>query len=235
MQHMNRRERRRIAYGAAAGAVLLSTASVAYACTIFMGQMTVTGNGKGPDGKKSSVTVVGNTEGMQYCNSPSQPLSGRAVSDGTGYTYLDSTRPGGQPALLDLSLAPYVDPRDPGPYADPDHPDLLDIDGCTGQLPDRVYNVNFFNGAGFITTRTTAPGLRAWNRDCMYYDGQYPDTVGNGVKHLGTLTVANGVASGEFAVPGALTANTGTDESALCVSDIDQEGLYGLQAPVVVL
>lgn len=221
MQHMNRRERRRIAFGAAAGAVLLSTASVAYACTIFMGQMTVTGNAKGPDGKIHSVTVVGDPNGgMTYCG---DPTGTGTLPAGTGHTYVNSVTP--PDSNVEVSVAPTTG-------------------DCASQLPDAVYNVNFTDDPGAYTNVTD--DTRQWQVDCMYYDGQtnpiIPRGVIKSVRHLGTMTVVGGIGYGDYNLGENLRANTAVDEAALCVSNQNTRtdgrsnaGLYGNQAPVTVI
>jgi hypothetical protein len=73
--------RKALLAGAGVVATVLVIASTAYACTVFKGRLTLTGNGNQPTG--SSVTL-GKNAGMQHCaNSPSgytsAPLSGGTV------------------------------------------------------------------------------------------------------------------------------------------------------------
>jgi hypothetical protein len=112
-------------------------------------------------------------------------------------------------------------------------------DGCCNRLPDkdssgavRNYQINFFNGEGFDTHTH-------WYNDCMTGDagvtkanvrlnaqGQIAQLQVNGV-------YTNVVQPVQVSLGNGLTRNTGTQESAVCISD--STSLYGNQAPITIL
>lgn len=212
--------RKRLLMGAVPVAAVLAAASVGYACTIFKGSMTVTGNGNDPlTGAPSSVTVTGNNSGMSYCNSASP--EGSAPALGAGYTF--APRNGG---TIDVSVAPSTD-------------------SCASQLPDGVYDVNFVNGPAHSDTN----GIRPWLLDCMFGNNPPNVNLGTmtvtGGSGSGTYSLPNNLLPNHWVHGDASASVNDTsvdqtvrvgDESAVCVSNQPpQRGLYGLQAPITIL
>lgn len=75
--------RKKLMFGVGVGAAVLSMSSAAFACTIFRGTMTVSGNGttsRSPSGTSPS-TAIGNNTGMGYCS-----LTPGATAKATGGT-----------------------------------------------------------------------------------------------------------------------------------------------------
>lgn len=230
MRNPNKKAIFMVPFGAVAG--LLAIASVAYACTSWIGQFQVTGNNTPSD------TVTSDGKGTRTSFTMSQCVTGpvtKSTKNSGSITIWTGTSP--QDANCNNS-SNAADRRLPE-CGSGGSGDLT----CTG-TNKRVYNVNFYNSK--YPTRPGYTDHTTWNEDCM------SGLTSQGVVELGEVTVdsngnidsatvgANGGSgydstnrTANFNLPGSLTADRSPKESAVCVSD--NAAYYGNQAPLTVV
>ena len=209
--------RRVLGVGFGAMVAVVAMASVAFACIVHHGQLVVTSGSTTSTAIGDAVTTHG------WCS-----LAGGAEANSGG--------------TISVAMSPYTNTgaSDPCPTnqapdsADPLLPVGVDLAHknvytVRGAGP---YYVRFFNGDGFTKTTGATPTW-SWNKPC-YFSTQ------NGTQ-IGSMTIVNGSGSWSGALPGSLTSNGPTDDSAICVTS-DRPASpgfvatgYGNMAPIDIL
>ncbi|HVE47436.1 MAG TPA: hypothetical protein VNA57_11920 [Acidimicrobiales bacterium] len=243
--------KKKLLCAAGIGGSVVAMSSVAFACTTYVGKMTVKGNRTQVNGP--SVTVHGaNIAGrMDYCNLGGEP-TGKAAIDQVG-------------GSLTITLAPSPMCGATGGPLDPAYDDFNPLAGSgtggSNTLPAADYTVSYRSTGFEYTNVADNPLSRQYITDCMWVGAQpggddrdpraYVPNDENPVKTIRatgdyTITV-NGSGNGSETFTGLNTMGQNlwdpsspftTDESAICVSKVVARPApltgstqYGLQAP----
>ncbi|HSH62343.1 MAG TPA: hypothetical protein VK988_22365 [Acidimicrobiales bacterium] len=209
-----------MAVGSSVVAVLLAMASTAYACTIFQGSITITGNGTAPAGfptaGNGSSVAWGSGKNMTYC----------VGGNPTGYAYAQDGSAGtATVAVAEHACAGTADTDD--------------------QLPAGTYDVNFLNQGAF-----TNYSNRNWVQDCMSDSisgggSTNPAVQAAATYKVGSMTV-DSTGSGTSTVnlnallPNTTTSPSGlvpTEEAGICVSSPARSRPIplGMQGPITII
>lgn len=220
-----------VPFGVVAG--LLVVASVAYACTAWIGQFKVTGNGTHVPTASDTVTVDGKGTRTSF-----------VMDQCVDSSVAKSTHTSGS-----ITIWTGESPQVSGCNNDPDAADRRLPECGSGGSPatctgsnKRTYEVRYYNSQ--YGTLGNGPGYDdhdTYNVDCM-------STLLNGSVQLGSMTVdSNGnidsatggtynstAKTANFSLPsGSQTHDQSPAESAVCVSDA--AAYYGNQAPLTIV
>lgn len=240
-QGMRPNHRRKVLFVTGIAAVLLGTSSAAFACTTWVGKMTVTGN-RSPFNGPSVTVQGGNVAGlMTYCAFGGEPAGKASIDHPSGST---------ESIKIDLAPATYCN----GPVgSDPFNPLAGTGTGTSNVFPPGTYHVTYMSTGFEYTNVADNPLSRQYTRDCMKVVSNGSTVIGpnSAAKDLqvggSTITVAsNNTASQTYtSLNTAMAKNLWdedapftTDESAVCVSGIQsfngRTTQFGLQAPFFV-